>query len=146
MGKHAPTIANQRSLVGPTQVEAKDETVAKRGSVGRTALARDWDDGADKAIDPGGPESLGIETGDQGLVEADQEGSSAQPDLQLVRRPVASVLRCATFLNCVRFVASATRRHGGNVQHEKNPASSISSDDPVFLLWNGADDTEPRLG
>lgn len=146
MGKHAPTIENQRSLVGPTPAEAKDETVAKRGSVGRAALARDWDDGTDKAIDPGGPESLGIETGDQGLGEADQEGSSAQPDLQLVRRPVASVLRCAIFLNRVRFVASATRRDGGNVQHEKNPAFIICSDDPVFLPCDGAADTEPRLG
>ena len=77
MGKHAPTIENQRSLVGPTRFEAKDETVAKGGSLGRTALARDWDHGADKAIDLGGPQSLGIETGDQGLGEANQEGGSA---------------------------------------------------------------------
>ena len=77
MGKHVPKIENQRSLVGPTRFKAKDETVAKGGSVARTALARDWDDGADKAIDPGGPQSLGIETGDQGLGEADQEGGSA---------------------------------------------------------------------
>ena len=77
MGKHAPTIENQRSLVGPTRFEAPDETVAKGGCLRRTALARDWDDGTDKAIDPGGPQSLGIETGDQGLGEADQEGSSA---------------------------------------------------------------------
>ena len=77
MGKHAPTIENQRSLVGPTRFEATDETVAKGGSLGRTTPARDRDNGADKAIDPGGPQSLGIETGDQGLGEADQEGSSA---------------------------------------------------------------------
>lgn len=74
MGKHPPATENQRPRVGPTRSGAKDETGANRGSVGRAALARDRDDGADEAADLGGPESLGVEAGDQGLGEADLEG------------------------------------------------------------------------